>query len=945
MVETGQPAADVTVQFGPFNLYPAQRLLEKAAVPHRIGGRALDLLIVLVERAGTVVSKDELVARVWPDVTVDESCLRTHIKGLRRALGDGQDGARYVTNIAGRGYCFVAPIKRNAVEPLPAVESEAMPIRLPAVKRMVGRDAVVKTLTAQLLAKRFVSVVGPGGIGKTTVALAVAHALSGTFGNAVVFIDLSVLRDPQLVPTSVATALGVRVHQPDCTGALLSHLAGRRLLLLFDNCEHVIAAVADLAEQIAEAAKDVHILTTSREALRIEGETIHQLRPLDVPASPESLTADQARSFPAIMLFLERVIPADAVRALSNADAATIAEICRRLDGNALAIELAASQVATHGLQGMAPLLDDRFRLAWLGRRTASARHQTLGGLIDWSYNLLSEQERRCFWRLSVFVGDFDPAAADAVVADSDAQTLHVIERLVSKSLVTVNTERESPRYRLLETTRTFAFDKMMQSGEADVIATRHAAYFADLLEGGREDGDLRRPEPDDDLGNIRVALGWAFSATGDVGIGVRLAAAAAPIFLDLSLLGECHRWCARAIEAQRALGGEMRKELELREALAIAAMFTRGNGADVQSAVRRGLELAQAAGDPMSQLRLLAGRHILLTRIANFRGACEVAERYDDVARSLGDESGRVTADWMLGIAYHLLGRQGEAQAYFERGFARAADNPELNTKLFGYDHRVRARVGLSRTLWLRGQPERALQTAQLAIDEAGPLGPVDACISLIYTTPVFLWRGDRAEASRRIEQLIALADQHGLAPYHAVGIGFRGKLAVTRRQPEQGVALLNEALAALQAEHHHVQEAVFKGALAEGLLQLGRTAQALDMIGEAIGQAELSGGAMDLPELVRIKAKILLALSASNIGQAASLLQEAVEQSRQQSALGWELRAAIDLARLGPAALPVDGERILADTFNRFVEGFGTADLRVAKLWLPRSRRMRRI
>jgi predicted ATPase len=885
---------------------------------------------VLVERAGQVVSKDDLIARVWPRVIVDESCLRTHIRSLRLALGDGHGGARYVTNITGRGYCFVAPIARDDVARMQIVEAESMPSRLPPVRRMLGRDGVVKSLTAQLLATRFVSVVGPGGIGKTTVALAVAHALFGAFANAVAFIDLAVLRDPHLVPSSVAAVLGLRVHRQDCTAALLSHLAKRRVLLLFDNCEHVIEAVAELAEQVAGHAKDVHILTTSREALRVDGETVYQLRPLDVPASAEQLTAEQARGFSAISLFLERATASDANFAVSNADAATIADICRRLDGNALAIELAASQVATYGLQGMAKLLDDRFRLAWLGRRTASERHQTLGALIDWSYGLLSDEERRCFWQLSVLVGDFDMAAGQAVVAETDGRTLDVIERLVAKSLVSVNTQRVSLRYRLLETTRAFAFDKMTRSGEGDAIARRHAAHFADLLE--RQ--DIRRSVPEDDLGNVRAALGWAFSPSGDIGIGVRLAAAAAPIFLSLALLGECHHWCARAIEAQRALGGEIDKELELREALAIAAMFTRGNGNEVQSALRRGLELAEAAGDPMSQLRLLAGRHILLTRIANFRGAWQVAEQYEGVARAMGDDSARVTADWMLGIAHHMIGRQAEAQACFERGLATAADNPDLNTKLFGYDHRIRARVGLSRTLWLRGYPERALQAARLAIDEAGLLGnPVDECISLIYTAPVFLWRGDWSEASRRIEQLIAVAEQHYLAPYHAVGLGFRGTLAVKRRKPEQGLALLGKALAALQAEHHHIQEAVFRGALAEGLLQLGQTEVALRMIDAAIGQAELSGGAIDQPELMRIKATILLASSAANTDQAASLLKAALEQSRNQSSLGWELRAAIDLAHPQASSQSTQGERILANIFGRFTEGFDTVDLRAAR------------
>ncbi|WP_407160186.1 ATP-binding protein [Bradyrhizobium sp. STM 3557] len=907
-------------------------------MPQRIGSRALDILIALVEHAGTVVSKAELIARVWPRVTVDESALRAHIKGLRRVLGDGQDGARYITNVAGRGYCFVAPVAREEIEPRLAGAGEAMPARLPAVRRIVGRDDVVRTLATQLLAGRFVSVVGPGGIGKTTVALAVAHALSDKFGGAVAFIDLSLLRDPLLLPSSVATALGFRVHEQDCTDALVAQLAGRRMLLLFDNCEHVIDSVAALTERIAGSAEGVHILTTSREALRVEGETVHALSPLEVPAPADALTADEARGFSAITLFLERAGPADAKPVLSNADAAVIADICRRLDGNALAIELAASQVASHGLQGTAKLLDDRFRLAWLGRRTASERHQTLGALIDWSYNLLSEAERRCFLRLAVFVGDFDLDAVRAVLAEPDGRALDVIERLVSKSLVAVGIEREAPRYRLLETTRAFALDRLMRSSDQDDVARRHAGHFAALLE--RRDETLR--EVEGDLGNVRAALCWAFSPSGDIRIGARLVAAAAPVFLNLALLGECHHWCAQAIEAQRARGGAIDKELQLREALAIAAMFTRGNSADVQSAVLRGLELATAAGDQMFQLRLLAGRHIFLTRIANFKAASDVADQYRAVAESLGDELALITADWMLGIAHHLAGRQAEAQACFDRGFARAAHDPDLDTRLFGYDHRIRARVGQARCLWLRGQPERAIQMTRLAIDEACQLGnPVDICIALIYTTPVLLWRGDWSEASRQIDELIRLADQHCLAPYHAVGIGFRGMLAVRRKQSELGVSLLGKALDTLQAENHLIQDAVFRGALAEGLLQLGRTADALAMIDEAIGRAEVSGGSMDQPELMRLKGKILLAVSASNAGQVAALLTDAVELSRSQSSPGWELRIAIDLARLGKTSPALDGERILEDAFNHFVDGFDTADLRAARLRLRTASR----
>jgi predicted ATPase/DNA-binding winged helix-turn-helix (wHTH) protein len=945
MVEIQHFKLDEAIVFGPFTLYPTRRLLQKDSASHRIGSRALDILIALVERAGEVVGKDELIARVWSGVTVEESSLRAHIKGLRRSLGYGENGISYVATVPGRGYCFVARIEQAKIGSHDLARRAAPVARTAVLKRMIGRDDVVRSLAAELLARRFVSVIGPGGVGKTTVAVAVVHELATLFEGAVISVDFSVLCDPKLVPSSVAAALGLKIHKQEWTSALLSYLACRRVLLFFDNCEHVIESVAALSEQIVGIAKQVHILVTSREALRVDGEHTHQLRPLEFPVGKRPLTAKTIQAFSAVALFLERAVASGAQIALSNSNAETVAECCRRLDGNPLAIELAASQVATHGLQGTAKMLDASFRLVWLGRRTANQRHQTLNALVEWSYDLLSEEERHCFRRLSAFVGDFDLAAAHAVAAEpghAESTTLHIIERLGAKSLLTISMDQESPRYRLLETTRAFAFDKMTQNGEETAIARRHAEYFATLIErllGCGGDGALGPGEAvaNDNLGNIRGALGWSFSDAGDVEIGVRLAAAAASIFLELSLLGECYEWCARALKAKRQVGCDRGRELDLREALAIAGMFSRGNGADVQGAVLRGLELAEAVGNPMSQLRLLAGRHILSTRTANLHEAYTVAEQYDRIAKTVDDHSGRVTADWMLGIAHHLLGDQLEAQAHFDSGFARAANNPELSTKFFGYEHRIRAMVGLSRTLWLRGYPERAVRAAREAIHEASLLhSPIDECISLIYTAPVFLWRGDWPEASRTVERLVAHADQHSLTPYRAVGLGLLGELAVKRNDPDVGVKLLSEAVATLQAEHHHIQEAAFRGAAAEGLLQLGRALEAVEMIDEAIGQAELSGGFVDMPELVRIKGKILLGLSDSNVDQVRSMLTAAIEQCRKQSSLAWELRIAMDLAHLDQGLMSMEGRRLLAEILGRFVEGFDTADLQAARLCL---------
>ena len=338
------------VSFGPFRLFAAERQLKKGDEALQLGGRALDTLIALVERAGEVVTQRELIARVWPNVTVEEANLRVHIASLRKALGDGREGIRYIVTVPGRGYSFVSPATLSTPQSSPSRQPTVSDWRHrlpPRLTRMIGRDDTIRTLSAQLMMYRFVSIVGAAGIGKTTVAISAAHMLSDGFNGAVFFFDLAALTDARLVPTTVARAIGLMVPTQDPLRNLAAFIGDKKILLVLDNCEHVIDSAATLAERVVGETPQAHVLTTSREALRVEGEHVHLLYALDCPPEEEDLTAVEALKYPAVQLFMERAAASGHDAVLSDSDAPIVATICRRLDGIALAIELAASRAGS----------------------------------------------------------------------------------------------------------------------------------------------------------------------------------------------------------------------------------------------------------------------------------------------------------------------------------------------------------------------------------------------------------------------------------------------------------------------------------------------------------------------------------------------------------------------------------------------------------------------
>ena len=474
------------LRFGPFELSIGERVLRRDGRALPLGDRALDILAYLADRPGEVIAKQELMDHVWSDVTVEEGSLRVHVAAIRKALGDGQIGNRYIANIKGRGYSFVGTVvplaggteNRNAKFP----PQGRLPVR-PIM--MIGRETVVSEVSDKLRNERFVTLLGPGGIGKTTIALAVARAAAEEFAGKVHFVDLESLADPRHVAAAVATSLGLALKSKDPSLELVELVRLQKLLIILDSCEHVIETVALLAEQLYQESAQIHLLTTSRELLKVGGEHCCRVLPLDFPPDGSEQTANAVLRYASVQLLARCVAARAGSFVLTDEEAPLVAEMCRKLDGIPLAIELAAGQVAALGLKDTVA----RLQLLKLAHRSAVARHRTLKATLDWSYNLLTDGERIVLRRIAPFAGHFTLEGARHVAGELDIATGEIVDAvagLVEKSLLATRIDETQTQYRLLDTTRAFALEKLEEHAEVDVVLRRHAEYVAGHPESQR---------------------------------------------------------------------------------------------------------------------------------------------------------------------------------------------------------------------------------------------------------------------------------------------------------------------------------------------------------------------------------------------------------------------------------------------------------------------------
>ena len=931
--------SDRSLRFGPFELFPQRRALLEGGKPLRLGSRALEVLTVLVEHAGELLSNKDLLARAWPDTYVEEANLRVQVMALRKSLGDGQGGARYINNVPGRGYCFVAPVIDHAQpktldQPVGEDVASSLPVPL---TRLIGRDNEVSALVDRLSLRRFVTIVGAPGIGKTSVAVAVARHLVSEYKDGVHFVELASISDPAVVSSTVATALGIPIWSEVSLPDVVEFIRDKHILIVLDNCEHVLDAASGLAVALLKGGSRTHVLATSREPLRADGEWLYRLPTLAAPPPNEALTAATARTFPAVQLFVERALAALDSFDLTDANATIVAVLCRQLGGIPLAIELAASRIDVFGAAELAANLRHGLKLLQRGRRTAVPRHQTLRAALNWSFELLSHDEQTILARLSVFRSPFELEEAVAVVADDEISRANVIDAiadLTAKSLVAANVSDPTTSFYLLETMRAYAAEKL---AEPSLVARRHAEHFAAFFERAEADLEIRSMPVfleaySRRIDDVRSALDWAFSADGDGAIGVALTVASAPIWVrlplfplfflwgDVALLEEYKARLERAIQfLSRTLKPNLRQAMKLNAALGVAILNTNGSISQMGEALRKALQIAEDVGDLSYQMKALWGLFLECSMVGDYARGVRIARRFAAVADRLNLPNS--VGDPLLGLALHHCGQHAEARLHAERTMRISRLTPRVPKSTGGgYDDRTAAGTQLSRILWIQGFADQAVATARDVIaDAVSEDHAPTVCFALAMAAcPIAFWIGDRHASRRYVDVLVQHSNKNSLAFWRDWACGF--DLVWGRRysaEPIPASGLLPGGAAS-----------------ATTLLDLLSTLSEEFVTSEVIARAEQGLNVWCAAEMLRVEAEILLKdAGPDGMMPADALFRRSRELARAQGARAWELRTATSWARFHHSQKrSSEAYELLAPVLDQFTEGFDTADFMAA-------------
>jgi predicted ATPase/DNA-binding winged helix-turn-helix (wHTH) protein len=924
-----------------------------------IGERAFDIFELLVRAEGELVSKDDILTRVWPGRFVGDNTLEVHISSLRKALGENRG---LLKTAYGRGYRLLGSWNpRGAAEPDdetdPPVHGSTgtSPTNLPVLSTLIGRDDAASGVISLLEEERFVTLVGTGGIGKTRLALEVARRVLPSFSDGVWLVELGSLSDPSLVPGAVAAVLGLDIAGSASPLALIARaLQPKHLLLILDTCEHLVDAAAQLCEAVLRAGGGIRIVATSREALRAEGEHLYPVLPLSVPA--ENTPPEQMAGHSSVQLFLARATAAEPSFPIDERSMTTCGVFCRRLDGIPLAIEIAAARAATLGMEVLAARLDDRLRLLGRGLRTALPRHQTLRATLDWSFELLTDAERAVLRRLSIFAGNFDIDAATCVAEGEGIGSRDVVghvAELVAKSLLVSESEGDTKRYRLLDTTRAYAAEELGAGKERQEAAHRHARYFRDLLEQAEAEWGLwpaaqwlaaYAPCIDD----VRAALDWAFAPLGDAAVGAELAVLSAPLWFQLSLAKAGTARFESALAALEAAPiaddvADRQARMHLNTALGWLGMFQSEAVSRREKAWATMFDLARSLDDlPYQVLGLWS---LCYSHLANgeFGKMWPLAHEFRSTAARSSDPVDLARAERTIAYLNYVAGRQAEARVDLQRLLGQ----PECRVGAprvarYQFDHRAAVRMTYARVLWLQGFADQAFVEVEENVRETAAIVHLPSYWTILCDAALTI--NFLAGDLQAVEKYSAMLRPHMTDDRMIVWQGFvewlDGVIAIKRGNAEVGLPPLWDGLAQRRLPGRRWPLVFMTGQTAEALTWAGLPDDALAIVEEGIELQSRVEAGWYLPELLRIKGEALLMKDRPD-AEVEKCFREASDVALRQGALAWELRAASSLARLHRRqGRPALGYDVIAPVYKRFTEGFATADLREAEALLKSLR-----
>lgn len=906
---------DEGANFGRYRIFPRLRILVRDGVKIELGPRAIDVLWCLVEADGGLVPKDCLLERVWSGVPVDENNLQAQISAIRRALGSDRDMVR--TEL-GLGYRLV---KDDAGRPLANPGPGKSPLlALPTpLTSLLGRDVELQDVEALFGKHRLLTIVGEGGVGKTRLILELGHRLSDRHTDDVRLVEMAKVSEGRLAEHYLAAALQIPTLDVKYVRDFSSNRSGCPIVLLIDNCEHISGWIAEPIEAILTHSSQIKIVATSQESLGLSGEQVYRLGPLAVPPS-DTTDMELALKYPAFALLVER---ASASVKNFQTDIELASAICRRLDGLPLALELAAARVATLGLGGVLAALNDRFNLLTAGRKTALAKHRTLRATVDWSYHLLDPDEQLLLRRISVFSSAFDIHAVRAVATPETADPWYSVDllgRLATKSLLTVDLTDGRPRYRFLESIRFYALEKLADDSDRASIMERYAAHILNIAQRANDDWktlstDEWRSTHAEIIDDIRAALDWSFSGSGDMQVGTSLLACATPFWVQLSLHDECRR---RISEALERFAGDLRpsEELALQAALGTALSWAVGPVAETGEAWEKALLLAEQQGACEIELQARYGLWLFHLRSGRFQASYGHSQEMLRRSLDADDEEAAAVAQRIAGVSQHFLGNHDLARNLLERSLSWFNLNHPPQTFRFGLDQTVACKSFLARTLWVLGHVDDAKGLARHAVSEAEHLDHANTlCCALAEgECTVNAFEGDCASVRRAVGALRQVARRHGLGFWETYASLFE-MWATIESGTSVTAAEISALIEAVTKSGFHPKYSNLFSVMHLAIRRNGWDETPLLGISYALLDNQVSEPSWADVEFRRVAFQLGPSSSSHDIN-----LWDELGKAKKQNALSWALKIAMDIVTYAPSENNKKASRALQNLIDQF-------------------------